>query len=134
MMQFKLSTNLENYDVYPKVFAIGKTAVIHIRPMGSKTGRNVKGRLPEFIPGQEYKLMIGAVEGGRESEWPLTADVKTMPIVCDEEGAFSFEHTFHSEGQYFLRFMDADDRRINQFPVYCVAEDLVGRYPFQPAA
>lgn len=131
MMQFKPNKNLESYDVYPKVFAIGKTATIHIRQLGSKTGRNVDGRLPEFIPGQEYKLMIAALEGGRDNEWPISADMPVQPIVCDENGNFTFEHTFTAEGQYFLRFMDAEDRRINQFPVFCVDTDLVGRYPFR---
>ena len=131
MLQFKRNANLENYDVYPKVFAIDKPVTIHIRPMGSKTGRNVDGRLPEFIPGQAYKLMIGSVEGGRDIEWPFSADMPTMNIVCGEDGSFAIEHTFRAEGQYFLRFMDAEDRRINQFPVFCVDQDLVGRYPFR---
>lgn len=119
-MQFEISMELYNFDIFPKVFVTGKEAEIHIRPLG---GREI------FTPGKDYKLLICALEQGKPKDYPDTGDYHELTVKCADDGSFCFRHTFPSEQQYFLRFLDENDKRITQFSVYCVDEDLGGRYP-----
>ena len=112
---------LENYDIYPKVFAVGKEAEIHIRALGCD---------PDFLPDTEYTMTICALDHGAPDLFPHSADFRTRIIRSDADGNFTFRHTFEEEQQYFIRFLDEKGRKKLQFPVYCVAEDLAGRYPF----
>ena len=120
-MPFEMTDLLRDYDVYPKVFRCGKETEIHVRPLG---------RRPQFEPGETYRLVVCALEQGQPSQFPLTADFKEAEIAAGEDGGFVFSHTFGSEQMYFLRFEDLEGRRIVQFPVYAVEDDLAQRYPF----
>lgn len=120
-MPFMSPENLLYYDVFPKVIACGKETEIHIRPLGGR---------PQFTPGATYKLIICAMDGGTPWQYPLASDWRYSDIVCNEEGGFTFSHTFDSEQGYFLRLEDMEGKRINQFPVYAVEGELIGRYPF----
>ena len=55
-MNFPMTDQLLNYDVFPLVFPVGKEVTVHIRPTGGR---------PEFVPGKEYKVLICALEGGK---------------------------------------------------------------------
>lgn len=120
-MAFPKNDLLENFDVFPKVFAAGKETEIHIRALGGR---------PLFSPDTSYKLAVCALESGSPELWPQNADFRERTVRSDESGNFTFTHTFDSEQQYFLRLIDAQDKTLADFPVYCVAEDLCGRYPF----
>ena len=120
-MPFKPDDNLLNYDVFPKVFVCGKKTWFHIRPMGCR---------PQFEPGEKYNLVICALDTGNPLRYPKQGDYKTFEVTANEVGGFDFEHTFEKEQEYFLRITDSEGKKINQFPVYCVEEDLAGRYPF----
>ena len=120
-MAYPKNDLLENFDVFPKVFAAGKETEIHIRALGGR---------PLFLPHTEYKLVVCALEHGSPELWPENADYRERTVRSDESGNFTFTHTFDSEQQYFLRLIDADGKELADFPVYCVAEDLCGRYPF----
>ncbi len=119
-MAYKKDDRLNNFDVYPKVFVAGKESEIHIRPLGGRT---------LFQPDTEYKLVICALDGGKPKDFPATGDFRERMVKTDETGSFCFTHTFDKEQAYYLRFFD-NGKRVEQFPVYCVAEDLSGRYPF----
>jgi len=113
---------LQNFDYWPKVFAAGVETEIRIRPLGGR---------PCFLPGQSYKLTVCALEQGKPQWFPVSADFREQTVTADEEGGLRFVHTFPSEQAYYLRFFDMSGERVNQFPVYCVEGDLVGRYPFR---
>lgn len=120
-MPFEMTDLLRDYDVYPKVFRCGKETEIHVRPTGCR---------PQFVPGESYQLVICALENGQPAQFPLTADFRSSEITANEDGGFVFRHTFDSEQMYFLRFEDSEGKRIVQFPVYAVMDDLAERYPF----
>ncbi len=119
---FQMTDDLLNYDVFPKVLVKGKPAEIHIRPLGAR---------PVFEKGKQYKTLICALECGKPYDYPASGDFKETCLTCDEEGGFTLRHTFEKEQMYFIRFMNDEGRRIIQFPVYCVEEDLCGRYPLR---
>lgn len=120
-MSFAMDDLLRDYDVYPKVFRCGKETQIHVRPTGAR---------PQFVPGQSYRLVICALEQGNPAEFPACADFRAFDVIADEMGGFTLHHTFATEQMYFLRFEDQEGKRIVQFPVYAVKEDLAQRYPF----
>ena len=120
-MAYKKDELLNNYDVYPKVFVAGKAATIRVRPLGGR---------PLFEPGKTYELVVCALDGGFPEDFPSTGDFRSLQVTADENAGFCFTHTFDAEQEYFLRFQNEEGRRLIQFPVYCVAEDLAGRYPF----
>ena len=118
---YEMSDNLYNYDIFPIVIPVGKKTEVRIRPLGGRR---------EFEPGKAYKTIVCALDNGAPWYFPATADFKESETVCDDEGGFTVPVCFDSEQEYFLRFEGEDGKRINQFSVYAVADDLVGRYPF----
>ena len=119
-MAYAKNDLLEYYDVYPKVFVVGKPTQIHVRSLGGER---------EFEPGRAYTLVVCALDCGAPDQFPQSADFRTRTVTADADGNFTFTHTFDAEQQYFLRFLNDEGKRIEQFPVYCVAQDLAGRYP-----
>lgn len=122
-MAFRCDADLlENFDYWPKVFAAGVETVIRIRPLGGR---------PCFLPGQNYKLTVCALEQGKPQWFPVAASFQDTTVTADGEGGLTFSYAFPSEQAYFLRFFNMAGERVEQFPVYCVEGDLVGRYPFR---
>ncbi len=118
--------NMYYYDVYPKVVAAHKEVEIHIRSLGGRA---------KFQPGKEYQLLIIGLEGGYPDKYPQSSDAKWISVVADEQGGFTFANTFDHEQEYWLRVEETVDgqdepRKLEEFQVYCVDGDLVGRYPF----
>ena len=120
-MAYPKSDMLYDYDIYPKVFQAGKAADIHIRPLGGRE---------RLKPCTEYTLEICALDGGSPRDFPATGDFRRITAGTDERCCVCFNYTFDSEQEYFIRFLGEDDRKFLEFSVYCVAEDLAGRYPF----
>lgn len=121
MAHNKKSDILNNYDIYPLVVTKNKPTTIHIRPLGGD---------PEFEVGKEYDLTICAMNGGNPCHFPATGDFKDVKAVCNEHGGFDIEHTFDGEQEYHLKFKNEEGRQIKRFSIYCVDDDLSGRYPF----
>ncbi|MCQ2484004.1 MAG: hypothetical protein MJ168_01575 [Clostridia bacterium] len=120
MAHKKLDDILNNYDVYPLVVVKDKPTTIHIRPLGCDQ---------DFEPGREYELVICALEDGNPRDFPATGDFRRKKVICNENGGFDIEHTFNKEQKYHLKFFDGE-KGMERFSVYCVDEDLRGRYPF----
>lgn len=124
-MAYQKNREAESYDIFPRVVAAGADVCIHIRPLGVRR---------EFEPGEEYTLTIAALTTGRPRYFPLSADYRVIIVRCDEEGCFTFHHVFEKEQEYYLRLSyihpDTGKTVIRQGSIYCVADDLIGRYPF----
>lgn len=124
-MAYKKNVEVESYDVFPRVVAAGKETCIHIRPLGVRR---------EFEPGEEYDLTIAAMTTGRPKHFPQSADFQKKKVRCDQDGCFAFQHIFEKEQEYYLRLFYVNPktgkRGMRQVSVYCVADDLIGRYPF----
>lgn len=120
-MTFPMTDLLLNYDVYPLVFPVGKEVTVHIRATGGRR---------EFVSEKEYRVLICALGGGKPADYPSSANYFETVAVC-HDGGFDITHTYDSEQQYFIRILGDDGKRINQFPVYAVEKDLVGRLPLK---
>ncbi len=119
---FQLTDDLHNYDVFPKVFVKGKKSVINIRSLGAR---------PVFEAGKTYDVKMCALECGKPDDYPASGDYRPFKLTCGDDLSFSFEWTFDKEQMYFIRFLNDEGRKFIQFPVYCVEEDLCGRYPLR---
>jgi len=120
-MAHEKNDQLNNFDVFPRVFTVGKESEIHIRPLG---GRVV------IMPETEYNALICALDGGNPRDFPATGDFRPITLKSDENGCVTFKYTFDTEQEYFIRFLDENGDTLIQFPVYCVEKDLAGRYPY----
>lgn len=120
-MSYKRNDLLNNYDIFPLVILKNKPTEIHIVPTGCRA---------EFEIGKEYKISINAIDGGDPEDFPATGDFKFITAVCNDKGGFDICHTFDKEQEYFIVVFNDEGKTIRMFPVYCVDEDMKGRYPF----
>lgn len=122
-MQFEKSDLLNNFDIFPKVVVAGKPVTLTMRALGDRF---------RFAPNTEYRTLVCALNQGQPRDYPKSADFQEMTLTADENGEIRFTHTFTAEQEYHIRlFADPEDRRPQVvFSIYCVAEDLAGRYPY----
>ncbi len=120
-MAYKKSDILQNFDLYPKVFSVGKETTIHIRPLG---GREV------FAPDSDVRLEICALDGGDPDDFPSSAYFRNTTVHANDAGELAFDWAFPEEQEYFIRVVDENNRTKLEFSVFAVNPDLVGRYPF----
>lgn len=114
-----MDLNLHNYDIYPKVFPVGKEVSITIKPLGKHV---------RFTG--DYKLVVQRLDSGSAhftfSSWNHT-DFNLKP---HEDGCLHFTYTAQAECEHFVRIYK-DDKRIAQLSVYALNEDLSQRLPFR---
>ena len=120
-MAYKKEDVLNDFDIFPKVFAAGKEAEIHIRQTGGR---------PVFVPDTEYKFTVCAMDRGKPRDYPRLGDFRDLAVKSDGDGNFAFRYTFDSEQEYLIRVFDGEDKRLVQLSVYCVEGELAKRYPF----
>lgn len=114
---------LHDYDIFPKVIAVGKETEITIKPLGRHARRN-------YDP-YPIVLQIRGLEDGSYGDYPARGNNVNIEPQVDEEGVIRFTYTFPKEQEYFIRLTQKEGGwRFAQLNVYAVDEDLCGRYPF----
>ncbi len=116
-----MKMELHDYDVFPKVFPVGVSANITVKPLGVHT---------KFSG--EYKIMVQRLDGGHIghefSAWNHT-DFFVTPC---EDGCLRFAYTADKEGELAVRIYKKDnDRRVVQLNLYALAEDMADRIPLR---
>ena len=116
-----MKMELHDYDIFPKVFPVGVSANITVKPLGVHT---------KFSG--EYKIMVQRLDGGHIghefSAWNHT-DYFVTPC---EDGCLRFTYTADKEGELAVRIYKKDsDRRTVQLNLYALAEDMADRIPLR---
>ncbi len=116
-----MKMELHDYDIFPKVFPVGVSAQITVRPLGVHS---------KFSG--EYKIMVQRLDGGHIghafSAWNHT-DYFVSPC---EDGCLRFAYTADKEGELVVRIYKKDsDRRVVQLNLYALAEDMADRIPLR---
>jgi len=116
-----MKMELHDYDIFPKVFPVGVSANITVKPLGVHT---------KFSG--EYKIMVQRLDGGHIghefSAWNHT-DYFVTPC---EDGCLRFAYTADKEGELAVRIYQKDnDRRVVQLNLYALAEDMADRIPLR---
>ncbi|MCR5688636.1 MAG: hypothetical protein K6G71_00130 [Clostridiales bacterium] len=114
-------TEMYVFDVYPKVFAVGKKSAVTMESLGARV---------RFEPGHSYKVEVCPYLEGRYPDYPDRPNRQMFDVVCSDDGRIRLEYTFPAEEEYYLRVFDGENRLV-QLNVYAVESDLVGRYPFR---
>lgn len=103
---------LYNYDIYPKVFPVGKPVEITIRGLGEHA---------LFSGG--YKVAVLRLDAGLDAEYDVTAGA---------DNTLRITYTAPAECEYFLRvFRAGEDRKLFQLSVYALDPDLACRIPLR---
>ena len=123
---FDKDRELCNFDIFPKVVVEGKKTKICIRTLGCAL---------RFSHKEQYTVKICPIECGNPRYYPAAGGyIRELPMKAEPEAgpdALSFEYAFEKEGQYSVKVFSADKRQLVRLFVYCVAEDLAGRYPLR---
>ena len=112
-----MSTELYNYDIFPKVVTAGKEVEITIRPLGLQSAFAEETVLKVYpLHERIYEL----------DETPhQRAEYKLTPCA---DGCLRFSHTFYGEQEYYI-LINEDTRKAVRLSVYAVEGDLVGKIP-----
>ncbi len=112
-------TELYDYDIYPKVFPVGKEVTVTIKPMG----------LHAAFTESSYEMLLCPMEQGTPRDYPHGSGFEQFELIPEADGCLRFTHTYAEEEEYYIRLF-VDHKRLMQLSVYAVKEDLCGRYPF----
>ena len=119
---FAKDDQLHNFDIFPKIFAVGKETEISIRSLGCRDA---------ILPEHDYTLTVCAMNGGNPADFPATAMYVDVAGRSDADRTLRFSFAFPSEQEYFVDIKDAESgRRLWRLNVYAVGDGLIGRYPF----
>ena len=116
-----MKAELHDYDIFPKVFPVGKEIKITVKPLGKHA---------EFQNPENMTVMIFGLNDGSPNDYPERHN--GTEVAFEFDGSVHFSFTFPTEQRYFVRFFDKEtDKRFLQLSVYALEEDLCGRYPFK---
>ena len=105
-----MKRELLNYDVYPKVFPVGKAVCFTVKPLGGHAA---------FEAGKAYTALILTMNEGSHSTYPCRGNMARYELVPADDGCFHLIHTFETEGEYYIRILK-DDARVVQLSVYAI--------------
>ncbi|MCL2195435.1 MAG: hypothetical protein FWB76_05730 [Oscillospiraceae bacterium] len=118
-LQLRYANEVHNYDVYPKVVQAGKTSAITIAPRGHHAA----------FTHESYRLSIHPWDEGSRWQYPDYDNDFMFEATPDADGCIRFSFEFFGCQQFYIRL--ADDKNRLQLSVFCVEDDLVGRYPLR---
>lgn len=110
---------LHNFDIFPKVFPVGKEAPITIQPLGKHVAFS-----------GEYRVVVQRLDSGHLRSEFYAWNHTDYLLTPDEDGCLRFPYTAQAEGECFVRIYQ-EDKRIVQLPVYALNEDLSQRLPYR---
>ena len=114
-----VSSELFNYDIFPKVFECEKETEVTIKPLGAHV--EFKG---------EYTIWVKALTQGNIRDYKERNNLVEYKVDPDADGCLRFKHVYHDEQEHFVEIYK-DAKRVVRLSVYSLASDMVGRYPFR---
>ena len=114
-----VSSELFNYDIFPKVFECEKETEVTIKPLGAHV--EFKG---------EYTIWVKALTQGNIRDYKERNNLVEYKVNPDADGCLRFKHVYHDEQEHFVEIYK-DAKRVVRLSVYSLASDMVGRYPFR---
>ena len=115
-----MKTELYNYDVYPKVFPVGKAVEITIRPLG----RHAAFAADEEISVGVLPLLHRRMVLARDDEHCQTR----IMLRPQSDGCLRFTHMFEMEQEFFL-LLSRGEKQLARLSVYALEADLAALKP-----
>lgn len=121
-MSYKLSTELFNYDIFPKVFEAGKEVTITVKPLGAHA----------VFPSEGCEIQVCPLSQGSPWDYPhVHGWSDRFEVKPCADGCIRFKYTFTGEQEQFIRFFkEGEEDRFLQLSVYSVEGELAGLYPY----
>ena len=119
-----IQADLRNYDLFPRVVIEGEPVTITIRPLGQQAA---------FDPEIEYRILVlprndRDYQSVTETRTPRVTELFKKP---DADGCIRVPFTFWGEQAWFFRvFLPGEKKHFLRLALYCLHEDMRGRYPF----
>ena len=110
---------LHDYDIFPKVFLVGETANMTVKPLGDHVA----------FAG-DYTVAVLSMAHGRPEVYPQRGNIREYTVTPDEDGCIRITHVFPEESEYILR-ISKEEKVVATLSVYALAEDMRGRYPYR---
>lgn len=113
-----MKRELADYKIVPKVVKADEETVIKIIPRGAHA---------KFDDSKEYLIRFVHMEQSIE---PLSDEYYKNTLVKPQNGVITIKHTFPKEQMHLLRVI-LDGRRLFDFSIYSLYEDLYNKRPYK---
>ncbi|MDR2525957.1 MAG: hypothetical protein LBC83_07255 [Oscillospiraceae bacterium] len=120
-LELPLKDALRNYDIFPKVVVAGRETEITVKPLGWHSA---------FQANVCHNVALCPLDEGQRWEYPERNNKHALEVTPDADGCIRFCFRFFGEQEFYVRINDGGSFKL-QLSVFCVAEDLAGRYPFR---
>ncbi|MBQ3048396.1 MAG: hypothetical protein IJC94_00420, partial [Oscillospiraceae bacterium] len=87
-----MKNELHNYDIFPKVFPVGKEVKITVKPLGEHAVLKDSEKLTLFVLG---------LEDGAIRDFPERKNNNTAAFEVAADGTITLNYVFPKEQQYF---------------------------------
>ena len=114
-----MKLTLHYYDVFPKVFLIGRPTTVTVKPLGEHVAFR-----------DTYEIQIMHMAYGRPDVYPENSNLTQYRETTHSDGCLRITHTFPEEGEYLLRIR-RDDSTVVDLSVYALEHDMACRYPYR---
>lgn len=118
-----MKQHLYYFDIYPKVFVVGRERVITVRPISDK----------RVFPSGEYRISVMSLDLGSPHHYPDNRF--DIDLTRAEDGYLSFKYLAATEGEYRVRIFkrngDEYERLVRDLSFYALGEDLAERIPLR---
>ena len=115
---------LHDYDIFPKVFPVGREVEITIKPLGRHVAFS-----------GEYRLLVHRMNHGTpwsaEKNWvPKDWNTTSYDVVTCEDGCLRFTYTAEAESEHYV-YVYKDEKKLFRMSFYALAPDLAERIPYR---
>lgn len=111
---------LYNYDIYPKVFPVGRSVEITIRGLGEHA---------KFSG--EYRIVVLRLDADTSRGY-VGQNGTEYTVTAGDDNTLRIQFTAPVECEYFVRvFRPGEERRLFQLSVYALDSDLASRIPLR---
>ncbi len=113
---------LHDYDIFPKVFPVGRDTEITVRGLGVHTA---------FFG--DYTVVVQRLDAGSLRFAFSSGNHTDIPVTADEKGELHFTYKADKEGELAVRIYRAPEntQRVVQMNLYALDEDLACRIPLR---
>lgn len=119
-----MKMELHDYDIYPKVFPVGRAVEITIKPLGKHVA--FSGEYLVRVQRLDRSSMRTAEKSWIPEDWNHT----DYAVTPSEDGCLRITFTAQGETEHYVRVFKGG-KRVVQLPVYALEEDLAARIPYR---
>ena len=119
-----MNIELHDYDLYPKVFPVGREVELTLRPLGKQSAFS-----------GSYQLKVHRMNHGtpwsEEKNWvPKNWNTTEYEVEPGEDGCLRFSYTAEEESEHYV-YVYKEGKKLFRMSFYALAADLAERIPYR---